>query len=345
MKLFRVVALAFLAGGSLHSFASTVETNAESSQLHRSPSQYAVEIFRYDWLDAERDRKVPVKIYAPKGTDGPYPVIIFSHGLGGSRETYEYLGRHWASCGYISVHLQHLGSDNAVWEGLPRGEAMENMRKAAVSVANITNRPMDVTFAINQLEKLNKADGPFKRRLDLSKIGVAGHSFGAFTTLAVAGETFVTPFGKRISVLDPRIKAAIPMSSPVQKNKAFFDEAYRSIKIPCLHMTGTDDFSPIGQTSPKERRIPFDHSCNSDQFLITFKDGDHMTFSGRGKIGNTKRDDELQKMICIGSTAFWDAYLTGDPSAKAWFTDGSFERVLGGEGKFEKKMCLENASN
>ena len=49
-------------------------------------------------------------------------------------------------------------------------------------------------------------------------------------------------------------------------------------------MTGTKDSSPIGETTPEERRVPFDHTNGADQFLITFKDGDHMIFSGRGRM-------------------------------------------------------------
>ncbi len=45
---------------------------------------------KFDWRDARRDRLVPVKIYFPKEGTGPLPIIIFSHGLGGSRECYEY---------------------------------------------------------------------------------------------------------------------------------------------------------------------------------------------------------------------------------------------------------------
>src|SRR5262245_28292172 len=80
-------------------------------------SSYTVATVSYDWTDTARHRKVPVKIYYPKTGHGPFPVIIFSHGLGGSRENYEYLGHHWASHGYVSVHVQHLGSDDAVWRG------------------------------------------------------------------------------------------------------------------------------------------------------------------------------------------------------------------------------------
>jgi predicted dienelactone hydrolase len=81
--------------------------------------KYAVETISFDWHDKARDRDVPVKLHYPKTGAGPFPVIIFSHGLGGSRDGYEYLGRHWASHGYVSVHLQHKGSDTAVAMSAP----------------------------------------------------------------------------------------------------------------------------------------------------------------------------------------------------------------------------------
>src|SRR6266446_1669455 len=115
MKRFHLFVLA-LAALSLPLRQTVADPNPAPAEYKKSGGPYSVEIARYDWLDPKRDRKVPVKIYFPKAGDGPFPVIIFSHGLGGSREGYEYLGWHWASWGYVSVHLQHLGSDNAVWE-------------------------------------------------------------------------------------------------------------------------------------------------------------------------------------------------------------------------------------
>src|SRR5439155_6559666 len=112
-----------------------------------------IETIKLDWKDAKRDRDVPVLIYAPRSGAGPFPVIVFSHGLGGSRDGYAYLGRHWASHGYVSVHLQHLGSDNAVWEGAQPSEIMQRLRDSAMNLENAANRPKDVSFAIDELEK------------------------------------------------------------------------------------------------------------------------------------------------------------------------------------------------
>jgi hypothetical protein len=127
------------------------------------------------------------------------------------------------------------------------------------------------------------------------------------------------------------------MSSPVPANRARLDELFAGVKIPCLHMTGTKDASPIGDTKPEERRIPFDHCKNSDQFLITFKDGDHMIFSGRGRLAGGEKDARFQELICESSTAFWDAYLRGNAPAKSWLTN-DFKKQLGADGTFEMKL-------
>ncbi|MEY2428586.1 MAG: hypothetical protein QOJ40_1471 [Verrucomicrobiota bacterium] len=332
-----LVSLLFLYWPGLSSGA---QTNNLSLEYKKSAGPYSVEVARYDWLDQKRKRKVPVKIYFPRTGEGPFPVVIFSHGLGGSREGYEYLGRHWASHGYVCVHVQHLGSDNAVWENKAPGEIMESMRASAANLQNATNRPLDVSFAIDQMEKMNREEGPLKKRLDLDRIGMAGHSFGAFTTLAIAGETFVAPGGKEATMGDARVKAAIPMSSPAPQAKARLDRAFGSIKIPCLHMTGTRDSSPIGETSPEQRRVPFDHMNGADQFLITFKDGDHMIFSGRGRMRGGEKDEHFQTYIRMSSIAFWDGYLKSDPQAKAWLGGEGFKQALGEEGKFEKKLAV-----
>jgi predicted dienelactone hydrolase len=212
------------------------------------------------------------------------------------------------------------------------------MRQAAANLQNASNRPLDVSFAIDQLEKLKQSDSPLRHRLDLSRIGMAGHSFGAFTTLAVAGEVFVTPDGREISFADPRVKAAVAMSSPVPARKATFDQAFAKIKIPCLHLTGTEDYSPIGETRPEERRVPFDHIRGADQFLVIFQGANHMTFSGNSRPAARGQEEIFKKLICESSTAFWDAYLKNDAAAKNWLTGEGFKGALGKEGTFEEKL-------
>ena len=324
-------------GSSLLPARAADPAGARTEAYKKAAGPCVVETATYDWLDARRNREAPVKIYYPKTGESLSPIIIFSHGLGGTREGYEYLGRYWASHGYVSVHLQHKGSDDAVWKGA--AQPMESMRKAAMDLQNAINRPLDVRFAIDQMADMNRKETPLKGRLDLDRIGMAGHSFGAYTTLAVAGEVFVGPRGNEFTLSDPRVKAAIAMSSPAPRQKDHLDRAFGQIKIPCLHMTGTLDYSLIADNKPEERRIPFDHMNGADQYLVTFKDGDHMIFSGsRGRMRNGAKDPLYHDLIRMSTAAFWDAYLKGDTAAKTWLSSDGFEAALGEDGTFEKKL-------
>jgi predicted dienelactone hydrolase len=300
----------------------------------RAVGPHEIDTLLIDWKDGKRERDVPVKLYFPKKGDGPFPVIVFSHGLGGSREGYAYLGRHWAGHGYVCVHLQHKGSDEDVWKG--KTNAMEELRKAVKVPANATARPLDVRFALDELAKLNRAEGKLKGRLDLERVGLAGHSFGAFTTLACAGQTFLGPLGGGARLAEPRVKAAIAMSPQAPRGKADAKKAFAAVKVPMFHMTGTlDDGVAITETKPADRRVPYDSIAAKDQYLLIFKDGDHMVFAGAAKArGKRDNDARFHDLLRQGSTAFWDAHLKGDAKAKAWLT-GSFKGMLGGDGTFE----------
>jgi predicted dienelactone hydrolase len=325
-------------------FAGVTQPVSGETQYKPVPAPLPIKTESLDWKDVKRDRVIPVKIYYPDGPEGKFPVIIFSHGLGGSRNGYGYLGAYWAGCGYVCVHLQHIGSDTSVWQGLQPDEIMPAMRKAAGQPDNIRNRPLDVRFAIDQLEQLDREGPLLKGRLDLKHIGLAGHSFGAFTTLAVAGEVFITPRGTKISLPDKRVTAAIAMSESAPGKPEQLDAAFAKIAIPMMHMTGTLDESPINQSKPEERRVPFDHiPALADQYLIVFQGGDHMVFSGRSGsgfmvgTGNQANDPTFEVMIQQATLAFWDAYLKTDGPAKKWLADGACKAMLGADATLEIK--------
>jgi predicted dienelactone hydrolase len=337
MKLQRFVSLVFLA--TVFTIPG-VNAHGADSKYQPAKGQFEVGTQRIDWQDKKRDREVPVKIYYPKNATSSVPVIIFSHGLGGSRDGYIYLGNEWASHGYVSVHVQHHGSDTAVLRTAMTGGLQE-----AIKPVNASNRVVDIYFAIHELERMNQEPGPLRGRLDLQHIGVAGHSYGAWTTLVVGGEVIIQEEGheyNRTSVRDPRIKAMIPMSAPVPE-KTHLDEAFGAINLPCLHMTGTLDDSPIAETKAADRRIPFDHMTAkvADEYLLTFNGGDHMVFSGRlsQRSSRAGHDQIFQKFIDESSTAFWDAYLKGNQAAKDYLRDGDFKTELGDEGTFEVKRA------
>ena len=343
MQVVRVLILAGVVAMSASFTPAAEALNLPQTPYGPKPGARAVETLLADWKDADRDRPVPAKIYYPKAAAKPSSVIIFSHGLGGSRLNYEYLGRHWASYGFVSVHLQHKGSDCDVWQG--KAQPIEALRDALKDPRNALERVGDVKFAIDEMERLNEAAGPLKGRLDLKHVGMAGHSFGAFTTLAIAGQTFSAPGGREIRVPDPRVKAAIAMSPSPPRTEGDLEHAYGSIKLPVFHMTGTLDDSPITDTKAADRLLPFRRSRQGDRYLVVFEGGDHMVFSGRGRglgVMGPRRHGEhdalFQAMICTASTAFWDAYLLDDAAARRWLAGGGFVRMLGDHGEFEKKL-------
>ena len=93
-----------------------IEYQASTSQLRRTS-------------DSTESRLVPVKVYLPAKKTAP--VVLFSHGLGGSREGFKHGGEHWARRGYVAVFIQHPGSDENVWRKAGIGGRMTAMREAA----------------------------------------------------------------------------------------------------------------------------------------------------------------------------------------------------------------------
>ena len=292
-----------------------------------------VAVAEYTWHDSQRNRDVPAKMYYPANGPGAFPIVIFSHGLGGTREDYDYFGRYLAGCGYVSVHVQHIGSDDSVWKGKRLIQIKEAMQQSAMNPDNIMNRPADISFAIDQMFALNaRENNPFSHRLDTNRIAVGGHSFGAFTALAIAGETVG---GK--SLADPRVKAAIAMSAPVHIPQRQNDAAFATVNIPTLHLTGTQDEGAVFGMRAADRRIPFDHASRAPAFLIIFNGATHMTFA-RDRRGNTAEDERFHSMINETSVAFLDAYLRNDPAAKQWLLGNEVNELLGTSASIEKKQ-------
>lgn len=273
--------------------------------------------------DPERRREVPLRIYLPAGISAA-PVILFSHGLGGSKEVSPFLGRHWAARGYVAVFLQHPGSDTAVWKEAPVLERMKSMQEAA-SVKNFMLRVGDVTAVLDQLEIWQSATGhPLCGRLNLAHVGMSGHSFGAVTTQAVSGQA--TPRGDA-RLTDPRIKAALPLS-PSEPSRGTPEQAFGVVKIPWLLMTGTNDTSIIGTSTAETRRLVYEALPPGHAYELVLHNAEHSAFTEHALPGDQKtRNPNHHRVILAISTAFWDAYLRSDSEARAWL-DGPEARSV-----------------
>ncbi len=209
---------------------------------------------------------------------------------------------------------------------------------AAANPLNALNRAEDVHFAIDRMLALDHQGteagyDPFRGLVKKDEIGMAGHSFGAWTTLAVVGER-TTP-GHALT--DARIKAAIAMSAPVPGGAEGAAGQFANIAVPVFHMTGTRDNSPIGETKAPDLRIPFDQSTVPGTCLLILDGADHMTFSGHILGAFRHEDARYQAIILPASVAFWDSTLRGNKAAADWLYHGGFAKLLGNQGTFETR--------
>lgn len=282
--------------------------------------------------DEKRSRDIPIRVYLPDG-DKPAPVVLFSHGLGGSRENNPYLGKHWSARGYVVVFTQHAGSDAVLWKDQPLGKRMAAL-KGAANVENFELRNADVSAVLDQLEKWNTTEKhPLAGRLDLKHVGMSGHSFGAVTTQAVSGQTF--PLGK--SYADARIKAAVMMSPSVPK-RGDPAKAFGEVKLPWLLLTGTNDNSPINDTDAASRQRVYPALPAGTKYELVLDKAEHSAFGDRALPGESeKRNPNHHRAVLALTTAFWDAYLRDDADARKWLDGDGPKSVLEKEDRWQRK--------
>jgi dienelactone hydrolase len=289
-----------------------------------------------DWSAAvggSEGRDVPIRVYLPASAT-PQPVVLFSHGLGGSKEGSAYLGRHWAARGYVAVFTQHAGSDTSVWRGKPARDRLPAMQQAA-SGQNFLLRVQDIHSVLDQLERWN-ADkaSPLAGRLDLSHVGMSGHSFGAVTTQAVSGQHF--PMGDALCT-DSRIKAAV-MFSPSCPRQGDAGRAFGSVSIPWMLMTGTKDVSVIGGADVESRLKVFPALPPGNKFELVLFGAEHSAFSDRALPGDREaRNPNHHRAILALSTAFWDGYLRDDAAARAWLKGNGPRSLLEPRDRWQMK--------
>lgn len=307
MKL-RTALLMLSACLSAVTFASTSE-----------PGPYGVATELRSWIDASREREVPFKMYAPEGLDGPAPVLIFSHGYGGSREAAAYLGEHMASHGYVSFHLQHPGSDESIWRG--SATPLKTLAETPITLEMTLNRFADLPFAVDQITAENES-GPLAGRMNLATLGMWGHSFGGVSTMAAAGQKF-----QGGSMPEPRIRAAAVFSPNAPAN-VDPDLAFGGVVIPMLYVSGTEDVvAAFGQTVA-HRRIAFEHSRNTTRYLLMANGANHAAWSGTRRREPAANPRARESVKAVG-LAFWQAYLMGDRAALGWLRNDAAEVVDG----------------
>jgi predicted dienelactone hydrolase len=289
------------------------------------PSEVPPSLLDLTIRDNTRNRDIPIRVYLPAKTEAA-PIILFSHGLGGARENSPYLGTHWSARGYVVIFLQHQGSDDSVWKDIPVSERMAAMKRAA-SLENFLLRVKDVSVLLDQLATWSQEPGhPLCGRLDLQRVGMSGHSFGATTTQAVSGQATALG-GQRF--LDPRIKAALILSPSTPKTGSP-STAFSSVRIPWMLMTGTKDASPIGENDVASRTGVYPNLPNTMyKYELVLDKAEHSAFSDRALPGDREsRNPNHHRAILALSTAFFDAHLRQDAMALQWLQGPGASSVL-----------------
>lgn len=289
-------------------------------------------------VDRTREnRTVPIKVYYPVNHSMTgLPVIIWSHGLGGSVDGAAFLSRFLATHGYVLVHVQHPGTDSSLWEGKP-GHPWDVIRKAKISRQDSLDRFADVPFVLDRLPDWMTAHPEIGTHTDLSVLGMSGHSFGALTAQIMAGQMFPDRKDKLCRMKEDRFTAAIAYSpAPIDHlTDAAPEDLYASIDLPLFHMTGTEDASPVGGWGYERRLAIYDHSGTAEKHLLILNGGDHMVYNGsRGKLSAHPDRHLHEEIIRTAALVYWDATLKKDENARAWLTDGRFASYLGKNGTY-----------
>jgi predicted dienelactone hydrolase len=276
--------------------------------------------------DTARDKDVLFKVYYPRG-DGPFPVIVFSHGFGGNKDAFAYLSRFWASHGYVVLHPTH--SDSGALQQLREGNAAE-LRKRLENPKAWENRLRDVTVFLDSLAELEKVAPDLKGKLDGTRVGVAGHSFGAYTAMLLGGTTVDVPDGPASkSFADPRVKAILPISGQGTGQQGLTKTSWQKVTLPMLTMTGSLDRGVAGQT-PEWREEPFRLSPEGDKYHLFLEGANHFTFGRPGP-------SELTDYVKAASLPFWDAYLKGKSEGKAYLRSDRLEAAGTGAVRLSRK--------
>jgi len=277
----------------------------------------AFDVLEFDWVDAARQRSVPVRLYLPQEANAarPVPLVVFSHGFGGTRRGYTYLGKHWASHGYASLHLQHVGSDRYLWQGQSSALEVFGRVRDAFQEAEAVARVRDLRFAVDQLLASELAP-----RLDAARIVAAGHSYGANTTLLVAGAK-VERNGAALDLGDERIKAAIVISAPPFFGESAPRRILGGVTVPSLHVTATGDVIQIpGYYSGADDRVAvFEATGSRRKLLAVFEGGSHSMFTDRAGTGGVTLNPQVKAATQDLSAAFLRSVFDGDDAAlESW---------------------------
>jgi len=218
--------------------------------------------------------------------DGPFPVLMFSHGSCGFERQSLFLTPWLATHGFIVVAVPHPGNTLFEFPGCRTGDALA---RSAVE------RPRDIVFGLDWILAAGKdPSSPFFGAVDETRLGMSGHSFGGLTT-------YLT------TALDDRFTVAVPMAAATGPSS--------ELHIPSLTLYGEIDsvVNNDGIFAAFER-------SDEPKLLVGIEDGGHYPFSDSCFPGpdcdppRTLTQDEAHERVKRQILPFLKVYLAGDQS-------------------------------
>ncbi|MEM1251183.1 MAG: alpha/beta fold hydrolase [Cyanobacteria bacterium P01_H01_bin.21] len=266
------------------------------------PAEDLSQLGTYRWqqevvtfINPNRSQTSVADLYVPQQQTESIPVIVISHGVASSRHTFAYLAQHLASHGYGVVVIDHADTNTEKFELFLTG------LDGPPDPQSLLHRPGDISAVLDTLEQ-QSAEMPNLRSLNLSSVGVLGHSLGGYTALAAAGATLQPqlwetvcsktvderpllnlsmllqcrfdelPEDTSLTVQNDRVQAVIAMN-PLTSH-LFGREGMATLTVPTMLVTGTDDyFVP----ALPEQIEPFRWLTTGDKYLVVVENGTHFT--------------------------------------------------------------------
>jgi len=177
--------------------------------------------------------------------EGKFPLVVISHGNGGSNLLYRTISTHLAKNGFIVALVEHYGNNR-------NNNELENTEE------NLILRPKHISLTIDKLI----SDSLFGKHIIADKVAVIGHSMGGYTALALAGGIPRTREGKIIETIsDQRIKTIVLLAP----GAGWFMNGLDNVTIPILMLTAEhDQITPAWNAETVLKSIP-------DKSLVTFR--------------------------------------------------------------------------
>ena len=311
---------------------------AKLYKLEQGPYKFGV-VETFDLKVPARKKTLPLRITYPL-EQNKYPLIVWCHGALGSKDGNQPLVEHWVSHGYVVIQPTFGDSISLMTQDEKKKvKSIISLVNSPRVISQWDDRPQDVSHLLDSLDLLEEKIPALKGKIDHKKLGIAGHSFGAHTTMMICGMKLFNPFtGKPASYADDRFTAAV-MISPQGLTKSVTKESYTEMKIPSLMITGDNDGSPMKGKENKAgewRKKAFDLVPAGDKYLLWVKDAYHgfggisgnKSFAGSGPIS----EDQVS-IVKSTALAFFDAYLKQNQTARDYLHSSQLEKETGGAGE------------